>query len=100
MLVQFAAPRDAEVDRRSPPSGEHPLEIRRVVGESGHEHRRRDAGGAAVVLLHEARQHRGVGLGLYIVRRVRDVLGGTIDAASTVGQGSTFRVWVPSRLAA
>jgi len=28
--------------------------------ESGHEHRRRDACGAAVVLLHEARQHRRV----------------------------------------
>jgi PAS domain S-box-containing protein len=46
------------------------------------------------------RQHRGAGLGLCIVRRAIDVLGGTIEAESTVGQGSTFCIWVPSQAAA
>ena len=42
-------------------------------------------------------RHGGVGLGLYVVRRFVETLGGSVDASSEVGKGSVFSVWLPRK---
>lgn len=43
-----------------------------------------------------SRQHDGTGLGLAICRRLAEMLGGTIDAASEWGKGSVFTLTLPA----
>jgi signal transduction histidine kinase len=46
------------------------------------------------------RRHEGVGLGLYIVRKFVDLLGGEISVQSRLGEGSMFVVSLPLEAAA
>ncbi len=42
------------------------------------------------------KKREGSGLGLAIVRRSVEMLGGTVNAVSTVGSGSTFTIRLPT----
>ncbi|HIK29363.1 MAG: response regulator [Oscillatoriaceae bacterium SKW80] len=43
------------------------------------------------------RRHEGTGLGLALTKRLAELHGGTVSFQSVVGEGSTFRIWLPLR---
>jgi signal transduction histidine kinase len=46
---------------------------------------------------HESTEHAGTGLGLSIVHQIIQEHGGTVEARSTIGQGTAFILTIPAR---
>jgi signal transduction histidine kinase len=47
-----------------------------------------------------SREHGGVGLGLAIAKELATMMGGTVDVASTPGEGATFSITIPLKIQA
>lgn len=47
----------------------------------------------------DARRHEGLGIGLFIVKKFTEMLGGSIDVKSEPQKGSTFTVMLPAEVA-
>ncbi|HUF40822.1 MAG TPA: ATP-binding protein, partial [Verrucomicrobiae bacterium] len=46
----------------------------------------------------DTRAHGGVGLGLYIVKKYTEIIGGRIRVKSEVGKGSIFTLTIPAEV--
>ncbi len=44
-----------------------------------------------------SRAEGGTGLGLSIVKHMVESMGGGVEARSTLGKGTTIRLWLPAR---
>ena len=42
-----------------------------------------------------SRRYGGIGMGLYVVKKLAEFMGGTVTVASEQGNGSTFTVTIP-----
>ena len=49
---------------------------------------------------HGGSEHRGIGLGMAIVQRTLDALGGSVTVSSSTGEGTCVRIVLPARMAA
>jgi signal transduction histidine kinase len=47
---------------------------------------------------HDGAEHAGIGLGLAMVRRTLDALGGTVTIHSRVGEGTSVRIVLPTEM--
>jgi len=48
---------------------------------------------------HGGSEHRGIGLGMAIVQRTLDALGGSVTVSSSTGEGTCVRIVLPARMA-